>query len=85
MKFINHRKTEYSFGFLDAPNIRTPCASRQWLANYLRAARRNRYLRVKRSPWPTGDGYRTAQYCFSILHAPSRAEALILPLPRGSR
>lgn len=66
-------KTNYSFGFTDQPEIRTPCASRQWLANYLRAARRNPYLRVRRVQ-------RSAVYCFSILHPNSGNEAIILPI-----
>jgi len=77
-------KTQYTFGFIDEPQFRTPCTSRQWLANYLRACRAQPYIRVKRAPWPAGAGYRTAQYCYSVWKVGSTAEALIFPAARNA-
>ena len=65
-------KTQFTFGFVDEPQFRTAVTNRQWLANYLRAARNQPHLRVRRIV-----GTRTA---YAVATACQSAEALILPV-----
>lgn len=65
-------KTQYTFGFVDEPQFRTPCTSRQWLANYLRACRRQSYIAVRR----------LGLHSFEVRKIGSDAVAHILPAAR---
>lgn len=63
-------KTQFTFGFADEPQFRTTVHSRQWLANYLRACRSQKYLSVQR----------IGLHSFAVRKVGSDAVAHILPV-----